>query len=564
MKRMVTFLLIFLMLSSTITPAVLAGEGNKNRLDDDISDYQEDLLELNEKIAKIYQEINEGKKGKETYPHAVKAAKETAEMIGKTNELAILMSEAGFETRTTSLGGQLEDIAIYGLSSDVRGNLIQMGYSSEDIDAMERKITEYNAYLYRISTEGFTPEEIQSMKDAGYTDSDIENLENAISQRYSAEYGAAEQLNASKSELYQVQTTLSILSLKLLMDSSKEKGKISQKQFEHLGKLEKKLIEDIDKLDEKKKWNHIKDDGKELYKYSEMLIKKSDNASEFSVDYFIGMQMYLAAVTAKEGDEEFALGVINTYKLALEDLANKRAVEDDSSDDESSDDDPEDNKKSWKRKVKVESFIRPLTNSLTFETYKIGSLIDSFISKFSIPSVYALPQIIGQVDELDETNNVVETTINVYWPEGAFSEMPPVFVLGPVFAGSGGVATVIEGAVAVTTWEIILLAAFVVVAGYIIINEASNPTVYKYPEERRDLTGGKYMIIKRSYKLNGDVSVIVVIYDIDGNQLSVFHIVYGGNGIIKHGPERKLESNDPTQELPNQNYFPDLYPPLGF
>lgn len=537
MNRLVAFLLTFLMVSSTITPAVLAGEGNKNRLERDISEYQEDLLDLNEKIAKVYQEINEGKKGKETYPHAIKAAKETAEMIGKTNELATLMSESGFETGTTNLSSQLEDIAIYGFSSEVKDSLVQLGYSSEDIEALETKTTEYNAYFYRISTDGFNSEEIQGMKDAGYTDSGIENLENSITLRYSSDMNAAEQLNASKSELYQLQTTLSILSLKLLMDSSKEKGKISKKQKEHLYKLEKKLLDDIDKG----KWNHIKDDGKELYKYSEMLIKKSNNASEFSVDYFIGLQMHLAAVTALEGDEAFALNVIDTYKLALEDLASKRAVE-------------KEETGTGKGKVKA-SIFNPLADSIEFGAYKILSVIGSLVPKFSIPSVVALPGIVGQVDELDETNNVVETTITVYWDAEEFSELGPVLILGPVFAGSGGLGAVLTGIeIGTVGWAVIIVGIGLV--AYVVINEASNPIIEKYKKEI-DNGDGTITVIEKNVKLNGDVVFYIWIRDkVTGRTLLFKQIAYNSRGVLEHTDEKY---RDPFYigDIPNIDYFND-------
>lgn len=544
MNRLIALLLTSLMLSSTVTPAVLAGEGNKNRLSDDISKYQKNLLKLNEKIAKVYQELDDGK---EPYSHAVKAAEETAEMIGKTNALAALLSESGFDTGTTNLSSQLQDVAIYGFSAEVRESLIQMGYTPEDIEALETKITEYNAYLYRISNEGFTSEEIQSLKDAGYTDSDIENLERAISQRYLSDLNAAGQLNASKNELYQLQTTLSILALKLLIESSEEKGKISMEQMRHLGELEEKLLEDIDKG----KWNHIRSSGKELYKYSEMLMKKSDNASEFSVDYFIGMQMHLAAITALEGDEEFALSVVNTYKLALEDLASKRHVE-------------KEDKGAGKGKVKASSIVNPLSDSMEFGAYKLLSAIRALIPRFSLPSVYALPGIIGQVDELREDNNIVEKTITVKnMGEEEFSSMVPFLVVGSYSAESGGLAAVIgRGVIALTTWDIVLIATAVLVVAYVVHEWASNPTVYKYEKERRELPGGKYMIIERNYRLNGEVSVIVKIFDANGNTLVVYHIVYRRDGSIEHID--KKPGRDPAQELPDQNYFPDVYPPPGF
>jgi len=412
MKRFITSLLTFLILSSAITPAVLAGEESKNHIKYDISDYQKDLLDLNEKVAEVYQDLNMGDepRSKSSYVHVVGTAEEASKLIGKTNKLVALLSGSEFESTNTSLGSQLDDVGITGLSSELKDDLIEAGYTLDDIEALEKKLIEYNAYLYRISTDGFSPEEIQSLRNAGYTDEDIENLKNKITQRYFSNFNAGEQLNASKNELYQVQATLSILGLKLLINSSEGKGEISPEQIEHLGKLEKRLIGDIDKLGEKEKWNHIRDDAKGLYKYSEMLIKKADNASEFSADYFIGMQMHLAAITALEGDEKFALDIINSYRLALEDLANERLVE--------CEEWEKYNGKSGKGssiKVKATSIAGPLANFLKFKGYEIRSAFEAIVLKtydgitkhlFSIPAVSASSPIIGQVDELDETNNV--------------------------------------------------------------------------------------------------------------------------------------------------------------
>lgn len=570
MKRFIASVLTFLILSSAITPAVLAG-GEKKQLkqemSESINDYQKDLYDLNKKIAKVYRELNNSQKfgDKESiYVHVIETAKDTAELIGKTNKLAIFLVTSGFDTANTSLSSRLRDVAVNGFSSEVKEKLIQAGYTSEDITALEKKIMEYNAYLYRISTQGFTSEEIQSLKNAGYSDNDIENLRDRIAQRYFSNFSAAEQLNASKNEFYQIQVMFSILALKLLENSSEEKGKISSEQIRHLGKLEQRLIEDISKLDsEKKKWEHIKEDGKELYKYSEMLIKKSGNASAFSADYFIGMQIYLAAITALEGDEGFALDVINSYKPALEDLASKRLVE--------KEEKKGDHKKSEKdsdNKVKSTSAAKSLTNLLKFEVYKISSGIKILVLKaadkiFSIPIVKALSPIVGQVDELREDNNIAEITVTLTNPsDPELSSMVPLWVVvgGVTVTSSATLAEIIASLLAP---EVIILAA-VAVGVYVVVTWASNPTVYRYPEERRELPDGKYMIIKRYYRLNGDVSVIVVIYDRNGNQLAVYHIVYDKHGRIIHGPERKPESNDPTQELPDQNYFPDVYPPPGF
>jgi hypothetical protein len=150
------------------------------------------------------------------------------------------------------------------------------------------------------------------------------------------------------------------------------------------------------------------------------------------------------------------------------------------------------------------------------------------------------------------------------------------FIMGGVTTGMSGAGFAIGGeSVFVGVNPYIAIGIGIIVLGIIIYSiwqenkpiaeyDTSNPTVYRYPDERRDLPDGKYMIIKRYYRQNGDVSVIIIIYDTNGNQLAVYHIVYDKNGNIIHGPERKPESNDPTQELPDQNYFPNIYPPPGF
>jgi len=477
MKKFTSLILTLLIFSSAITPAVLAGEENKSgkkvNISESINDYKEDLFDLNKKIAKVYQELNDSQKSgndESTYVNIVETAEETAELIGKTNQLAKLLLVSGFETASTSLSNQLLDVAVNGFSPEVKDKLLQAGYTEQDIATLEKKITEYNAYLYRISTQGFNSEEIQNLRNAGYTDTDMENLRNRISQRYSTNFTATEQLNASKNELYQVEVMLSILSLKLLINSTEEKGKISQEQIEHLGKLEKKLLEDIAKLNTEEKWNKIRDDGKELYKYSEMLIKKSGNVSAFSVDYFIGMQTHLAAITALEGDEGFALNVINSYKHALEDLANKHAAEK-----EEKDESNEKSEKSSNAKVKVVSFIKPISEFANFKWYKISSGIKAFVLKassklFSIPIVKALSPIIGQVDEIREDNNIAEITVQV---PNSIDPLLSSMILAVGVAYEGGyitiILTILEDFLNFILSTIVpLLEAFALAAGLII------------------------------------------------------------------------------------------------
>ncbi|RMD95630.1 MAG: hypothetical protein D6813_00015 [Calditrichaeota bacterium] len=436
MRKFISVVLALLIFSSAITPAVLAGEDNKNNeklsVSESINDYQEDLFELNKKIAKIYREINTGPKSRgweSIYVHSIETAEETAELIGGTNKLATLLSTSGFVTENTSLSSQLLDVAVNGFSPETRESLIQAGYTSQDIALLETKVLEYNAYLNRISAEGFNSEEIQTLREAGYNDSEIEALEEGIRQRYSLSFSAVDQLNASKYELYQVQVVLSVLSLKLLINSSDEHGKVSSEQLEHLGELEQELIEDISKSNSKNNWEHIRNGGKEIFKYSEMLIKKSGNASAFSVDYFIGLQVYLGAITALEGDEAFALNVIDSYKPALEDLADKRSVEkdkDENGKEDEHEDDDDKTGKGLKHKLKESSFISSLDSTVGFEAYKIKSGVKAFVFKaarkivdslFSIPVVKAVSSpIVGQVDELREDNNVAEITITVTNP----------------------------------------------------------------------------------------------------------------------------------------------------
>ena len=76
----------------------------------------------------------------------------------------------------------------------------------------------------------------------------------------------------------------------------------------------------------------------------------------------------------------------------------------------------------------------------------------------------------------------------------------------------------------------------------------SNPTVYRYPKQVIHNPDGSHLLIERSLRQNGDVSIIVKVRDSTGHHLVLYHLVYDRTGNRVHGPHEISGSRDPSYQ----------------
>jgi hypothetical protein len=110
--------------------------------------------------------------------------------------------------------------------------------------------------------------------------------------------------------------SLSILALKLLEESNQ--GKSSKE--DRLQEAERDLLAVMEKgFEDQSSLEHVKASSKQVYKSAEQRIRKGDH--QYSVDFFVGMQVYCGAVTALSGDSELGSRQIVRYKDVLAECA---------------------------------------------------------------------------------------------------------------------------------------------------------------------------------------------------------------------------------------------------
>lgn len=320
--------------------------------------YRTSLLSLQQDIAQVYLELQE-KNPQALYEHMLQVTEKTAVLIGNA-ETASHYVEDGFQG---SLRGHLELLLEFGPSEKQKNDLINLGYTEDDIAKILDSLAYYNDNYYR-AVEGFTPEQIERFSSMGLTDTQIAELQAKISDHYTQIHSLEEEIKKQQKELLCIQVSLSAAALKVLLDL---KGTGKDKSAE-LKNAEEKLLEAIANVSEdKSSLEKVKAYSQQVYKAAEQKIRKGD--SQYSADFFIGLHVHCGAVTALNGDPEFGLREIRSYESAL---------------------------------LECISTERP-----------VSSLAQSTPGGESSLNTVSVPAFVGQIEESDETNNVGQIIVLV-------------------------------------------------------------------------------------------------------------------------------------------------------
>ena len=292
--------------------------------------------------------------------HLLQTIEKTATLIGQANTA----SQHVHDHVQISLQEHLEILLVLGLSEEQTKNVTDLGYTEKDRDELLTWLLHYNDCLHHVST-GFTPEQMEWFYSVGLIDDQIFDLQTVLENHYAQRYTAQQMVKQHQTELLYIQISLSITALQELskLDKGKDKNKGNNLEKTLLN-AEERLLEAIGTVSEdQSSLEQVKALSKQVYKAAEQKICKGED--QYIVDFFVGLQVHCGAVTALHGDVEIGLAEIERYKgVVLECAAS-----------------PE----------------RPAPYSMLS-----GGQPMSLGDTISIP----MTDIVGQVEEFDETNNV--------------------------------------------------------------------------------------------------------------------------------------------------------------
>lgn len=282
-------------------------------------EYRDNIYRLQQDVAHLYLELHREKNTQAVYEHVLQVIEKTAALTG---EAALASKDINDDLRA-SLQNYMEILLILGLNEEQISNLMDMGYTEEDIAGFMDWILLYNDYNHHVVT-GFTPEEMELFYAVGLTDEQITDLQTFIHDHYAQLHTAQNVVKQQQTELMQVHVSLSLVALKLLENENqnKEKGK----DTERLNQAEEKLLQAILNVSEDhSSLEKVKAYSKQVYTAAEQNIRNGE--TQYFVDFFVGLQIHCGAVTALHGDVTFGLAHINHYKgVVAECLSPERPV----------------------------------------------------------------------------------------------------------------------------------------------------------------------------------------------------------------------------------------------
>ncbi len=377
MKKGLAFgLVAVLFLMMCDIPPISESEGeNPYKL---YKEYRNSLYLLQKDITQVYLEIDR-KNPQAVYEHILQVIEKTARLVGEVNTA----SQHVHDHLQISLQNHLEILLILGLSEEQKENLANLGYAEEDIDELSDWLLHYNDYYHHVST-GFTPEEMEKFYSLGFTDDEISELQTIIHTHYIQLHTAQKVVKEHQMELLNIQVLLSVTALQTLTESEKDNGKIEGKEkLDSLLNAERKLLKSVlDLSEDETSLEHVKTFSKQMYKAAEQKIRKGGN--QYLVDFFVGLQMHCAALTALHGDARVGFAEIQLYKDVLSECAASP-------------------------KRSVPSPAQTSEQQMTLE-----------------PPVQ-LKDFVGQVEEFDETNNMGVTFAFVKAPDTTLMEFLTLF-----------------------------------------------------------------------------------------------------------------------------------------
>ncbi|MGC1120424.1 MAG: hypothetical protein WBA22_04960 [Candidatus Methanofastidiosia archaeon] len=343
-------------------------------------EYREDLYSLQKDVTLLYMELQQGKNTQAVYQHTLQVIETTALQIGKAQHA----SQDIHDALQVSLQDHLEIILLMGLSDNRKESLTDLGYTDEDIAEIIEWLATFNDF-HNYAATGFAPEERERFYQAGFTDDQILEIQDILVDHYSTLHTASRVVKEQQTELLDIQTTLSVAALKLLLEGSPEQGK-EKDDGPGLQNAEEKLIEAIQVMSESQSsLEHVKAFSKEVYKAAEQELRKGK--AEYMADFFIGLQIHCGALTALNGDTAVGISEIEVYTDSLRECS-----------------------------------LSDIRSYSPLQVYEESA---------PMYTGYPLGDFVGDVEELDETNNLAVALVFVKKPDLSLMEllvMLPLFV----------------------------------------------------------------------------------------------------------------------------------------
>jgi hypothetical protein len=413
-------------------------------------EYREDLYSLQKDLTLLYMELQQGKNTQAVYQHTLQVIETTALQIGK----AQYASQDIHDALQVSLQDHLEIILLMGLSDNRKESLTDLGYTDEDIAEITEWLATFNDF-HNYAVTGFAPEERERFYQAGLTDDQISELQDVLVDHYSTLHTASQVVKEQQTELLDIQTTLSIAALKLLLEGSPEKGK-KKDDGPGLQNAEEKLIEAIQVLSESQSsLEHVKAFSKEVYKAAEQKLRKGK--AEYLADFFIGLQIHCGALTALNGDTAMGISEIEVYTDSLRECS--------------------------------------LSDMRSY------SPLQAYEESAPVYTAHPLGDFVGDVEELDETNNLGVALVFVKKPDLSLMEllvMLPLFVYANLnaFEWSLTLPDILAILHAILDACLTVLSISVGVVGAVFLLVVTAPSVgYEWPPAVPGWIDGKQVII---------------------------------------------------------------------
>jgi hypothetical protein len=413
-------------------------------------EYREGLYSLQKDITLLYIELQQGKNTQAVYQHTLQVIETTALQIGKAQNA----SQDIHDALQVSLQDHLEIILLMGLSDNRKESLTDLGYTEEDIAEIIEWLATFND-IHNYAVTGFAAEERERFYQAGFTDDQISELQDILVDHYSTLHTASQVVKEQQTELLDIQTTLSIAALKLLLEGSPEQGK-KKDDGPGLQNAEEKLVEAIQVLSESQSsLEHVKAFSKEVYKAAEQKLRKGK--AEYLVDFFIGLQIHCGALTALNGDTAIGISEIEVYIDSLRECS--------------------------------------LSDIRSYSALQVHE------ESAPVYTAHPLGDFVGDVEELDETNNLGVALVFVKKPDLSLMEllvMLPLFVYANAseFEWSLTLPDILSILHAILDACLTVLSISVGVVGAVFLLVVTAPSVgYEWPPAVPGWIDGKQVII---------------------------------------------------------------------
>lgn len=269
-------------------------------------EYQDALFALQKDITQLYMEVHQRKNPEVLYRHMLKTIEAAAVLVGKAEPA----SHNIHNILQISLQDRMEMLLIEGLPERQKENLINLGYTEEDIvEFLDWILTCNDNYHHSVS--GFTPEEKNRLYAIGLTDEQISELQTYINGYYTQLHTAQHVVKQHQTELIQIQLLLSLAASQILPCFENDDNESNR-----LHNAEEKLLEAVLYVSkDQSSLEQVKAFSKEVYKAAEKEVREGEG--QYLVDFFVGLQVHCGALTALNGDTESGLAEIKLYEHVL-------------------------------------------------------------------------------------------------------------------------------------------------------------------------------------------------------------------------------------------------------